>query len=84
MLSFPDGCQVGVNGLDRIFDEAYQEGKRPDHSIADELVNRLSKNNYIPSAAWAEYEDVVLREYRKFFEAKEKIKVGNPHPQEVL
>jgi hypothetical protein len=77
MLTFPDGCQVGVNGLDRIFDEAYQQRKRPDHSIANELVNRLSKNNYIPSTAWAEYEDVVVREYRKFFEAKEKSVADN-------
>ncbi len=72
MLIFPDGSQIGVNGLDRIFDNAYREGKRPDESVADELVRKLSDNNYVPSVAWSEYEEVVLKEYRKFFEAKEK------------
>jgi hypothetical protein len=68
-----------VNGLDNIFDEAYSEGKRPDRSIANELVSRLSKNNYIPSAAWIEYEEVVLREFKRFVEAREKREAGNPH-----
>lgn len=83
MLIFPDGSQIGVNGLERIFDEAYREGKRPDQSVADELVRKLSENNYIPSVAWSEYEDVVLKEYRKFFEAKEKGYVGNTELREV-
>jgi hypothetical protein len=77
LLIFPDGSQVGVNGLERIFDDAYREGKRPDQSFANELVRHLSENNYIPSVAWSEYEEVVLKEYRKFFEAKEKSVADN-------
>jgi|WetSurSiteA1Bulk_404760.scaffolds.fasta_scaffold75060_3 hypothetical protein len=69
---FPDDCQIGANGLERVFDEAYGEGKRPDESLANELVRQLSENNYIPSVAWSEYKDVVFKEYRKFFEAKGK------------
>lgn len=74
-LVFPDGCRIRVKGLDRIFDDAYREGKRPGASVSNELVSRLSENNYIPSAAWSEYRAVVLKEYRKFFEAKEEIVV---------
>ena len=74
-LIFPDGSQVGVNGLERIFDDAYGEGKRPDQPVANQLVRRLSENNYIPSVAWSECEEVVLKEYRKFFEAKGKSEV---------
>jgi hypothetical protein len=77
LLIFPDDSRVGVIGLDKIFDDAFREGKSPDRSIAHELVSRLSENNYIPSAAWTEYEAIVLKEYRKFFEAKEKGKAEN-------
>jgi hypothetical protein len=75
LLIFPDGSQVGVNGLESIFDDAYREGKKPDISVADELVRKLSENNYIPSVTWPEYEEVVLKEYRKFIEAKGTSKV---------
>ena len=76
-LVFPDGGQVRVKGLDGIFEIAYWEGKRPDQSVANELVSQLSENNYIPSDGWSDYQAVVLTEYRKFFEAKEKNKAGN-------
>jgi hypothetical protein len=79
LLVFPDGVQVRVKGLDRIFEDAYAEGKKPDRPVANELVSRLSENNYIPSGAWSEFEAVVLKEYRKFFEASEQKKneIGN-------
>lgn len=70
-LVFPDGVQVRVKGLNRIFEIAYWEGKKPDKSVANELVDRLSENNYIPSEAWSEYEALVLKEYRRFFDTKE-------------
>ncbi|MCX5811280.1 MAG: hypothetical protein NT178_01865 [Proteobacteria bacterium] len=71
MLTFPDGGKVGVTGLDRIFNDAYREGKRPDKIVAKELVNRLSENNYIPSGAWSKYAAVVFKEYQKYFEEME-------------
>jgi len=77
LLTFPDGSQAGVIGLDRIFDDAYREGKKPDPSVANELVSQLSEHNYIASDRWSQYEAVVLEEYQKFFEAREKNKTGN-------
>jgi hypothetical protein len=77
LLTFPDGSQAGVMGLEKVFDDAYREGKRPDQSVANELVSKVSENNYIPPDGWSDYEAVVLTEYRKFFEAKEKGKAGN-------
>jgi len=75
-LVFPDGGQIRVKGLDRIFEIAYWEGKMPGNDIADELLERLSEENYIPSSEHVrlEYTAVVLKEYRKFFEKKEQIK----------
>ncbi len=72
LLTFPDGIQVRVKGLDKIFEDAYKEGKKPHWSIAGEMVNRLSEYNYISSTARFEYEEAVFREYRKFFEKREK------------
>ena len=77
LLTFPDGSQAGITGLDRFFDDAYREGKRPDPSVADELVGQLSENNYITSDRWSQYEAVVFEEYRKYFEAREKSETGN-------
>ncbi len=72
VLTFPDGIQVRVRGLDDIFEEAYREGKLPHWSITGEMVERLSVHNYIPSSARFEYGEIVLREYRQFFEKREK------------
>jgi hypothetical protein len=72
LLTFPDGVQVRVKGLDKIFEEAYHEGKKPHWSITGELVKRLSEYNYIPSSAQFEYEEALLKEFRLFFEKKEK------------
>jgi hypothetical protein len=72
LLTFPDGIQVRVKGLDKIFEDAYQEGKKPHWSIVSELVKQLSEYNYIPTGAQFEYEEALLREYRLFFEKKEK------------
>jgi hypothetical protein len=73
-LVFPDGGKIRIKGLDRLFEIAYREGKLPDKYAADELVDRLSEENYIPSSEPArfEYKAVVLKEYRKFVEKKEK------------
>ena len=72
-LIFPDGCQVGVKGLDKLFNEAYRKGREADRSVANWLVAGLSRDNYIPSSAWAEYEEVILKEYQKFLDGKDPI-----------
>ena len=72
LLTFPDGSQAGVMGLDEIFEEAYREGKSPDPSVSACFVDRLSEKNYIPPGQFTEYEELVLNEYRRFFEGKEQ------------
>jgi len=72
LIMFPNGIQVRVKGLDKIFEDAYREGKNPHWSIAGELVKRLSEYNYIPTSAQCEYEETLLKEYRLFFEKREK------------
>lgn len=74
LLSFPDGSQIGVVGLDELFDDTHRDGKTPNLSVAIELVRRLSKRNYIPSNLLEEYCEVVLREYRKYCAVREGAK----------
>lgn len=75
-LVFSDGDKIRIKGLDKVFEIAYWEGKLPDNTLANELVNQLSKENYIPSneRVRLEYATAVLREYRKFFKKKEERK----------
>jgi len=72
LLTFPDGIHVRVKGLDKIFEEAHHQGKKPHWSIASELVRQLSEYNYILASSQFEYEEALLKEYRQFFEKKEK------------
>ncbi|MCF8106533.1 MAG: hypothetical protein K9K64_13715 [Desulfohalobiaceae bacterium] len=69
MLTFPDGIQIGVTGLDEIMAELYTEGRKATDETAREIIKRLEeKNNFIPSSERArrEYSYVLLKEYRKY------------------
>jgi hypothetical protein len=74
-ITFPDGDQVGLMGLDDIMEALYREGKAPDDATVSEMINRLrEKKNYIsysPSAQ-ALYGKALLGEYRRFFEKKKR------------
>ncbi len=75
MLSFPDGTKIRVIGLDDILADLYSQGKQPDKETAEEILDRLEKNNnYIPPSARREYKSVLLKEYRDYV-AEQKNKV---------
>jgi hypothetical protein len=73
-LTFPDGDQVGLIGLDDAMEALYREGKAPDDSTVAELINRLREKNYISDSPSARslYERALLGEYRRFFEKKKR------------
>ncbi len=67
MLRFPDGTQVRVNGLNEILADLYSEGRQANKETAEEILDRLEKNNnYIPPSARREYKSVLLKEYRDY------------------
>jgi hypothetical protein len=73
MLSFVDGTEVRVSGLDEILATLYAEGRRVNEETAEEIVNRLeAKKNYIPSSdrVHKEYAYVLLKEYRKYVKGR--------------
>lgn len=67
-LSFPDGSEAGVVGLDRIFAEMRRAGRQPNSETASEIVDRLAQENYVAFVARPMYEEAVLKEYRAFLE----------------
>jgi hypothetical protein len=74
-ITFADGDQVGLIGLDDVMEALYREGKAPDDAAVAEMIDRLrEKKNYIsysPSVQ-ALYEKALLGEYRRFFEKKKR------------
>jgi hypothetical protein len=67
MLRFLDGTKVRVIGLDEILANLYSEGRQPNMETAEEILDRLEKNNnYISASAGREYKSVLLKEYRDY------------------
>lgn len=68
---------TGIVGLDNVLKEVAESMQQASaKDIAAEMIQRLSKKNYIPSGAYGEYERAFIREYRKF--------TGKPVPEEPL
>jgi hypothetical protein len=63
------GQATGIIGLQPILEEVAKEFKgKADDEIKAELLNRLSKKNYISSSTRDVYSHAFLREYKKFVE----------------
>jgi hypothetical protein len=59
-----DGAEIGINGLDQIIEEVRSLRLEDDASIAEELLRRTKKLNYVPSRRSAEYGAALLNEYK--------------------
>ncbi len=59
--------KVGLVGFKEAIEEmADQYAGSPDDTIAEELLKRLSKNNYIPEKVQNRYKRAFVREFKKF------------------
>jgi small redox-active disulfide protein 2 len=59
--------QVGIMGLKEVMAELTSfQGLDSDDDVTRELVHRLSKKNYIPEKARAEYGRAFLKEFKKY------------------
>jgi hypothetical protein len=65
-LTFPDGTQAGVFGLDEILAAVYSEGMPVSAETAREIVERLAMKNYIAPSVRQQYGDLVIQEYGKY------------------
>jgi hypothetical protein len=67
---------VGIMGLNGALAEmAISYAEKSDPEVADELLNRLSKKNYIPGKARETYKKAFLREFKKH--------LGRPYEETV-
>ena len=58
-----------MHGLDELFDELYEQGRRPDEGkLGAELVERARAHNYIPKVAVEDYAQALRREYHRYTE----------------
>ena len=73
MLRFPDGTKVRVTGLNEIMVDLYSDGRQPNSGTAEEILDRLEKNNnYIPPSVRWEYKSVLLKEYKDYVASRGK------------
>ncbi len=80
MLTFPDGSQTGVMGLNEILAAVYDEGRQVSRETAEEIVERLAVKNYILSSVRQEYCDFLVEEYRKYVDARSPTAPGETSP----
>ena len=67
---------VGITGLKAVMKDIADEcGEKPDREAMQELLNRLSKRNYIPEKVKESYAKAFLREFKKF--------LGKPFEEET-
>ncbi len=73
-ITFPDGDQVGLIGLDAVMEALYKEGKPADDSTISEMIIRLREKNYISygSSALELYQKALLSEYKHFIDRKKR------------
>jgi hypothetical protein len=73
-ITFPDGDQAGLVGLDSVLESVFKEGKIPDDSTAMEMIDRLRAMNYIPGSPSVEalYKVALLNEYQRYYENRKR------------
>lgn len=59
-----NGKQIGINDLDNIMAEVRALHLSDDAVIAEELLKRTKKSNYVPTSRTRDYGDALLKEYK--------------------
>jgi len=77
------GVQVGIVGLEEAVEKVAQLKLETDEEIGARLVEILKQNNYIPTAAEAEYRRDLTRYYRKKMGLPVDERAGSPGVLEV-
>ncbi len=65
---------IGLIALNQIFEQLRVLGRPPDRSVEDELLLMVGAQNYISKSCEDEYREALLREYRKYWEKKQKVR----------
>jgi small redox-active disulfide protein 2 len=62
--------QVGLIGLNEIFEELKSQREKPDSVLREMLVEQVERKNYIPPSSKERYQEALFREFRKFLGEK--------------
>jgi hypothetical protein len=69
-------CDIGIIGVMQIISELSQTGAgKTDEQVAEVMLERLGRDNYIPESARETYCQAFVREFRKF--------TGQPYEEEA-
>lgn len=87
-----EGKLIGIVGVEEIFAELFEAGKKPNKDLVGYLLARLKEHNYIPQAAEQSYANAFLQEYEKFCnsrsssgkESVKKLKTWQGIPREEI
>ena len=67
-----DGKETGIDHADWIFDEVKKLKVENDTALSEEILNRVKQFNYVPTKKTSEYEEGLVKEYKKFIKEQEK------------
>jgi|GEM_PF-6718701 len=65
------GTIVGIAGLRGIFSTFHKAGREPDPALADELLAMVKVYNYVAPNSDEEYKVALLREYTRYWQARQ-------------
>ena len=65
ILTFPNGIQTGIVGLDDIMKEVNGLKLTDAQTIKAELLRRVKESNYVAPRAEAQYIEVLFKEYQQ-------------------
>jgi len=69
-LTFSDGTQTGIVGLDVIMQDLYNQGKQANTATIFEIMERLEDENNLDAFDRKQCEEVFFEEYQHFIEMK--------------
>jgi NAD-dependent dihydropyrimidine dehydrogenase PreA subunit len=65
-----EGKLIGIIGVDEIFTELFEAGKKPVRELESHLLEKFKEHNYIPKVKEQSYARAFLQEYEKFCNEK--------------
>lgn len=67
-MIFIGGTPAGLLGLEELFKELFDLGHQPgDDELGMVLLKGVRKHNFVPKPAVASYQEVLTREYKKYY-----------------
>lgn len=65
------GTPAGLLGLEELFNDLFESEHKPeDEDIGEQLINGVRQHNFIPKPAVGDYQNVLEREYQKFYQTR--------------